>query len=78
MAPIEVESKIWIDQDLYSEEYEYMHGRLKDKAVTFTYVNTKTGKEKSTRVFVYKKALELARERRRDGRYKNYEYEITL
>ena len=44
--------------------------------VTFTYMNTKTGKETEKKM-TYRHALSLAQDRARDRRYKNYEYIIT-
>ena len=44
--------------------------------VTFTYMNTKTGKETEKKM-TYRHAISLAQDRSRDGLYKNYEYIIT-
>lgn len=46
-----------------------------DAMVDFTYINIKNGKETTKRMTI-QKAVELAEERREDGRYKNYEYFI--
>ena len=45
--------------------------------VDFTFSNTKTGKENTKyKAFTYRKAIDLARDRRNDGRYKNFEFII--
>ena len=47
-----------------------------NELVTFTYMNIKTGKETEKKM-TYRHALNLAQDRARDRRYKNYEYIIT-
>ena len=41
---------------------------------SFTYRNTKTGKETTKGPYTFAKAILLAERRREDGRYKNYEF----
>lgn len=73
----QVETRTFVTTDILIHEYEYMFGDRKDMKVDFTFINNKTGKENTkTNVFTYKKALELARSRRNDGRYKNFEFLI--
>lgn len=43
----------------------------------FTFIKIKTGKcNKKQGLFTYKQAIELARMRTKDGRYKNFEFLI--
>lgn len=73
----QVETRTSITTDILEHEYEYTFGDRKGKMVDFTFVNIKTGKETTKKqVFTYTQALSLARERRNDKRYKNYEFVI--
>lgn len=73
----QVETRTFVTTDILIHEYEYMFGDRKDMKVDFTFINYKTGKENTkTNVFTYKEALELARRRRNDGRYNNFEFLI--
>lgn len=74
----EIEHKIFVSHDIIEDEWDWTFGKKRGLKVTFTYHNIKTGKETSTSYFNYKEALELARSRARDGRYKNYEFIIDL
>lgn len=71
----ELERRIYVTKEILLHEYSYYYGNKKDEKVEFVYLNVKTDKE-SVKVFTYKKSLELARQRRADGRYKNYEFII--
>ena len=68
--------KIQISDELFKNEYRYFYGELMNELVSFTYMNTKTGKE-TVKKMTYRHALSLAQDRVRDRRYKNYEYIIT-
>lgn len=68
--------KIQISDELFKNEYRYFYGEPMNELVTFTYMNTKTGKETEKKM-TYRHALSLAQDRARDRRYKNYEYIIT-
>lgn len=73
----QIEAKTFVSEEILLHEYDYMYGDKKDQKVDFTFINTRTGKENTKQaVFNYRHALNLARERRNDGRYKNYEYAI--
>ena len=73
----QVETRTFVTTDILIHEYEYMFGDRKDMKVDFTFINNKTDKENTTtNVFTYKEALNLARRRRNDGRYKNFEFLI--
>ena len=73
----QIEAKTFVSEEILLHEYDYMYGDKKDQKVDFTFINTRTGKENTKQaVFNCRHALNLARERRNDGRYKNYEYEI--
>lgn len=70
----EIEHKIWVDDYCFQNELSLM----KDNTVSviFQYYNKKRDKEGKAIPKTYRKALELARDRARDGRYKNYEFLI--
>ena len=73
----QIETRIFISDNLLENEYEYMYGADKNKKVDFVFLNIKTCKETTKQgVFTYKQALDLARDRRKDNRYKNYEFLI--
>ena len=73
----QIEAKITISDKIFVNEYAYTFGEKKEEKVDFTFVNVATGKVITKHaIFTYRQALNLARERRNDGRYKNYEYVI--
>lgn len=73
----QIEAKTFVSEDILLHEHEYTYGSKKDKKVDFTYSNTKTGTDTTKyKAFTYKQALDLARNRRNDGRYNNYEFII--
>lgn len=72
-----IENRIFVSEELMNNEYSYMYGENKDKVVTFQYYQVK--KDRLTTCHLgdnYKNALEFARYRRNDKRYKNYEFFI--
>nr|DAU38282.1 MAG TPA: hypothetical protein [Caudoviricetes sp.] len=71
----EIERNIYVTKEILLHEYAYYYGDRKDEIVEFVYYNIKRDRE-SVKEFTYKEALDLARQRRADGRYKNYEYWI--
>ena len=71
------DGRIKVEDTLIKNEYDYYFGDKKDVLVVFCYTNIKAQKE-TERNFTYHKAIKLARERRLDGRYKNYEFYIYL
>lgn len=74
----QIEFKTYISENILLDEYNYTFGSRKDEKVDFTFVNILTGKETTKHaVFTYRQALNLARERRNDGRYRNFEYIIN-
>jgi hypothetical protein len=73
----QIEAKIIISDKIFVNEYDYTFGKKKNEKVDFTFVNIVTAKVITKHaIFTYRQALNLARERRNDGRYKNYEYVI--
>ena len=73
----EIESRIYVTQELLLNEYDYVYGDKKNQEVTFMYYNTKRDRESTQITFEnYSKALDFARYRRNDGRYRNYEFFI--
>lgn len=75
---IEIEKRIYVSEDLFKNEYSYTYGENKDKLVNFVYYNWRKDRESRPIERTYNDALSLARSRARDGRYKNYEFLITL
>ena len=74
----ELEKRIFVNKEIFENEYSYLYGNNKDKIVIFQYYNIKTDKEgEEKRFWNYAEALKLARAKRKDGRYKNYEFLIT-
>ena len=74
----ELEKRIFVNKEIFENEYSYLYGNNKDNIVTFQYYNTKTDKEgEQKRFWNYAEALKLARAKRKDSRYKNYEFLIT-
>ena len=74
---VQIEAKTYVSEEILKNEYDYTYGEKKDQKVDFTFINTRTGKENTKQaVFNYRHALDLARARRNEGRYKNYEYAI--
>ncbi len=72
-----IETRIWLSSDLYYNEWYFLNDKRIKDPVKFTYHNVKTGKDTVKTGFTYGQAMALARRRRRDGRYKNYEFYIT-
>lgn len=70
----EIEHKIWVEDYCLQNELSLMKDHT--TLVIFQYYNKKRDKEGKAISKTYCKALELARERARDGRYKNYEFLI--
>ena len=74
----EIERKIFVDSDILLNEYEYVYGKLKDNHCKFVYYNVKKDRESSGIFMTYSECLSLARSRANDGRYKNYEFLISI
>lgn len=73
----QLETAIYVDDFIISHEYDLLYGSKKSEAVGFSYYNTKKEIESTIRPMTYSKAVSLARERRNDLRYRNYQYLIT-
>lgn len=74
----ELERKIYVDEVILKDEYSYLYGANKGVVVYFQYFHCKThrdGEKIACKNYGY--ALWLARDRARDGRYKNYEFLLT-
>ena len=74
----ELEKRIFVDTEIMYNEYDYTFGEKKDVEVYYSLLNVKT--DELTRMFAdtYNTVLRHTRERARDGRYKNYQFLITL
>lgn len=68
--------KVFISDEIFRNEYDYLYGSKADWKVSFVFYNVKKDKEGKSVNMTYKKALDLAYYRSRDGRYKNFEYLI--
>lgn len=68
--------KVFISDEIFRNEYDYLYGSKAEQEVSFTYHNVKKDKEGKSINMTYKKALDFAYYRSRDGRYKNFEYLI--
>lgn len=73
----QIEARTYITHQIHEKEWEYTYGNLQEEKVDFTFIKIKTGKSnKKKGLFTYKQAIELARMRTKDGRYKNFEFLI--
>lgn len=73
----ELERNIFVDTDIIQSEYDYAYGNNKDSKVVFVFHNTKTDKSAIRKsIWNYRQALSVARDKKADKRYKNYEYLI--
>lgn len=73
----QIEKQIFVSEEIFANEYEFVYGNKQDTKVTFTYYNVKKDREGNSIEFAnYKAALDFARYRANDGRYKNYEFFI--
>ena len=72
----EIEKRIFVTEDILLNEWHYLYGDKKDVLLDFVYYNFKKDKETNIGKRTYVENLELARSRRSDGRYKNYEFLI--
>lgn len=74
----EIERRIYISEEILNNEYSYAYGENKNKEVTFTFYQVKTGKETTGIWNNYSEALALARYKANDKRYRNYEFLIDV
>ena len=74
----ELEKRIFVDDEIMLNEYDYTFGEKKDVEVYYSLLNVKTDKLTSMYADTYNNVLRHTRERARDGRYKNYEFLISL
>ena len=73
----QIEKQIFVSEDIFTNEYEYVYGSKQDTKVAFAYYNVRKDREgKSIDFANYKAALDFARYRANDNRYKNYEFFI--
>lgn len=75
MSYIEVERKIYLSDNIFKNEYDYMFGEYEnDRVIQVTYYKEKDDYSKTiNKKFTLKEAIEFARYRMRDRRYKNYQ-----
>lgn len=72
-----IEQKTFVSSAILFNEYDYLYGDERDKRVDFTFRQVLTCKENTKKgAFTYRQALSLAREKRNDMRYKNFEFII--
>lgn len=72
----EIERRIFVDEDILLNEYDYLFGDRKNKAVIFAYYKPKTDKAHEVKMATYAEAIDFARYRARDKRYRNFEFLI--
>lgn len=72
----EIEHNIFVDSYCLCHEYELVYGDKKDKQVIFQFYNSKRDKEGKKLSLTYTEALNLARNKARDLRSKNYHFLI--
>ena len=73
----EIERKIFVDDYTNRKEYQLIHQDKNLVEFFVTYHQVKTGDNFTVCTpFTYKEALELARRRAKDGRYRNYQFLI--
>lgn len=73
----EVERRIYVSERIFFQEYAYTHGSKRNDLVRFLYYNVKSDKETEVNLEMnYRSALNFARSRANDGRYKNFEFII--
>lgn len=73
----ETERRIFVDEIICDNEYDYKFGEKKNVNVYFTFFNVKTDRDYKHSPMTYADALATARSKARDGRYKNYEFLIN-
>ena len=74
----ELEKRIFVDEEIILNEYDFTFGEKKNYLVYYSILNVKTDKETRMYADTYTNVLRHIRERARDGRYKNYEFLISL
>ena len=73
----EVERRIYVSKRIFFQEYAYTYGSKCNDLVRFLYYNVKSDKETEVNLEMnYRSALNFARSRSNDGRYKNFEFII--
>ena len=75
---VELERRIFVDREIMLYEYDYVYGDKTNDLVYYSLYNVKKNKVKRMRSDTYNNVLKHCRERARDGRYKNYEFLISL
>lgn len=75
---VEIEFRIFIDEEFHRNFDSWYTGDNKDRKVKFTYHNAKTDKDVSKTHLNFHDAICLARRREQDGRYKNFEFLIEV
>ena len=75
---VELERRIFVDRYIMLNEYDYTFGKKKNDLVYYSLYNVKKNKVKRMRSDTYNNVWKHCRERARDGRYKNYEFLISL
>lgn len=72
----EIERKIYVDEEILLNEYDFFYGKRKNEKVKFLFYQVKKNRITERTFSSYKYALNLARMRASDGRYKNFEFLI--
>lgn len=74
----DMETRIFVGEEIALNEYEFYYGKRKDEKVTFIFYNFKKDRITETVFKNYRHALEIAREKTHDKRCNNFEYYINV
>ena len=72
------ETRVFLSPEIFHNEYDFLYGDKSAVSVSFIYRRMDTGKETVKNGYTYPHALGLARRRRSDARYRNYEFVIRV
>ncbi len=71
--------EVYVSKEIFpANEYDLTFGDRKDEKVMLRYYNTRTDKFSDKPYWNYQTALDIARKKASDRRYKNFEFYIDL
>lgn len=74
----QVENRIFIEREIFLNEYAFYYGSKRSVGCYMAYYSTKKGTETHSISGNYRDCLSFARYRAHDGRYKNFEFLIYV
>lgn len=74
----QVENRIFVEREIFLNEYAFYYGSKRSAGCYMTYYSTKRGTETHCISGNYRDCLAFARYRSHDGRYKNFEFLIYI